>query len=113
MFDYIQMIAIIVLLGLMGIELTRLERRINLAFDQNARLAASLIELEKKIDTIDESTGADIFKLRQEFNEFKTDYGEAAVEQLRQAAKSEKAWADGVNSIMSYGARYQGGGKQT
>ena len=88
-----------------------LYNRQNRAFDQLARLAAGLIENDKKIDAIDESTGADIFKLRQEFTEFKTDYGEAAIEQMREAARSEKAWADGVNSIMSYGARFQGGGK--
>ena len=111
MFDYIEMICIIVIIGLIAIELTRLESRINLLFEQNARLAANQIELEKKIDAIDESTGADIYKLRQEFTEFKTDYGEAAIEQMREAARSEKAWADGVNSIMSYGARFQGGGK--
>ena len=113
MFDYIEMICIIVLIGLIGIELARLEKRINLLFEQNARLAANQIELEKKMDAIDESTGADIFKLRQEFTDFKTDYGEAAIEQMRQAARSEKAWADGVNSIMSYGARFQGGGNTT
>lgn len=107
------MICIIILIGLLGIEITRLEKRINLAFDQTARLAASLIEIDKKLDSIDESTGADIYQLRKEFDEFKTDYGEAAIEQLRQAARSEKAWADGVSNIMSYGARYQGGGKQT
>lgn len=111
MFDYIEMICIIVLICVLSFELNRLEKRISLLFEQNARLAANQIELEKKMDAIDESTGADIFKLRQEFTDFKTDYGEAAIEQMREAARSEKAWADGVNSIMSYGARFQGGGK--
>lgn len=111
MFDYIEAICIVVLICVLSFELNRLEKRINLLFEQNARLAANQIELEKKMDAIDESTGADIFKLRQEFTDFKTDYGEAAIEQMREAARSEKAWADGVNSIMSYGARFQGGGK--
>lgn len=109
--EYIEMVATIVYIGLTAYALIRLNTRQNLAFEQIARLAANFIELEKKIDAIDESTGADIYKLKQEFEEFKTDYGEAAIEQMRQAAKSEKAWADGVNSIMSYGARFQGGGK--
>lgn len=113
MFDIISMAIAAILIGLYVYESIRLEKRINLAFDQNARLAANQIELEKKIDAIDESTGADIFKLRQEFDEFKTDYGEAAVDEMRQAAKREKAWADGITSIMSYGARYQGGGNST
>ena len=111
MFDYIEMICIIVLIGLISIELARLEKRINLLFEQNARLAANQIEIDKKIDAVDESTGTDIYQLREELRDFKTDYGEAAIEQMREAARSEKAWADGVNSIMSYGARFQGGGK--
>ena len=87
-----------------------LYERQNKAFDQIARTVASLIENDKKIDAVDQSTGADIYQLRKDFEQFKTDYGEAAIEQMREAARSEKAWADGVNSIMSYGARYQGGG---
>lgn len=113
MINYIEMIFIIVLIGLLSVEIIRLERRINHLFEQNARLAANQIEIDKKVDGIDMSTGIDIHALRKEFDEFKTDYGEAAIEQMRQAARSEKAWADGVNSIMSYGARFQGGGKQT
>ena len=84
--------------------------RQNKAFDQIARTVAGLIENDKKIDAVDQSTGADIYQLRKDFEQFKTDYGEAAIEQMREAARSEKAWADGVNSIMSYGARFQGGG---
>ena len=87
--------------------------RQNKAFDQIARVVTALIENDKKIDAINESTGADVFLLRKEFEEFKVDYGEAAVEQMRQAARSEKAWADGVNSIMSYGARLQERGNRT
>jgi len=113
MFDTIQMAAAIVLLGLMGVEIARLEKKIIHLFEQNARLAANQIEIEKKIDAVDESTGADIYQLRTEFHEFKTDYGEAAIDEMRQAAKREKAWADGISSIMSYGARYQGGGNTT
>ena len=47
MFDYIEMICIIVLIGLIGIELARLEKRINLLFEQNARLVANQIELDR------------------------------------------------------------------
>lgn len=108
-FDFILLGISVILYGLFYY----LYYRQNRAFDQIAKVVTSLIENDRKLDAIDESTGADIFKLRQEFNEFKTDYGEAAIEQMRQAARSEKAWADGVNSIMSYGARFQGGGKPT
>ena len=74
---------------------------------QMGNLALELVKLDTKVDSIDKATGADVFKLRRELEEFKTDYGEAAIEEMRQSAKREKAWADGVNSIMSYGARYQ------
>ena len=93
------MICIIVLIGLISIGLARLEKRINLLFEQNARLAANQIELEKKMDAIDESTGADIFKLRQEFTDFKTDYGEAAIEQMREAQDQRKLGQMGSTAL--------------
>ncbi len=105
-FTIIEAVVICVLIGMNAY----LYDRQNKAFDQMARLAAGLIENDKKIDAVDQSTGADIYQLRKDFEQFKTDYGEAAIEQMREAARSEKAWADGVNSIMSYGARFQGGG---
>lgn len=106
-FTIIEAAVICVLLGFN----VYLYSRQNRAFDQIAKAVAALIENDKKIDKVDQATGADIYKLRKEFEEFKEDYGEAAIEQMREAARSEKAWADGVNSIMSYGARFQGGGK--
>ena len=106
-FTIIEAVVICVLLGFNAYLYTRQNR----AFDQIAKAVAALIENDKKIDKVDQATGADIYKLRKEFEEFKEDYGEAAIEQMREAARSEKAWADGVNSIMSYGARFQGGGK--
>ncbi len=105
-FTIIEAVVICVLIGLNAY----LYDRQNKAFDQIARTVAGLIENDKKIDAVDQSTGADIYQLRKDFEQFKTDYGEAAIEQMREAARSEKAWADGVNSIMSYGARFQGGG---
>ena len=74
------------------------------------KLALKLVDLEQVIDRVDKSTGSAIYALNKDFTQFKTDYGEAAIEEMRQAARSEKAWADGVNNIMSYGARFQGGG---
>ena len=106
-FDILTTAAISILIGIC----VYLYIRQNRAFDQIAKTVAALIENDKKIDKVDQATGADIYKLRKEFEEFKEDYGEAAIEQMREAARSEKAWADGVNSIMSYGARFQGGGK--
>ena len=110
LFEIITAAVIAALIGLYVYETVRLEKRVNHAFDQNAKMVALLIELEKKIDSIDQSTGADVHQLRTEFNMFKADYGDAAIEEMRQAAKREKAWADGISEIMSYGARYQGRG---
>ena len=113
MIDNILMVITVVLISLYVYESARLEKRINHLFEQTTRLAANQIEIDKKIDAVDESTGTDIYQLREELRDFKTDYGEAAIDEMRQAAKREKAWADGLTSIMSYGARYQGGGNST
>jgi len=87
--------------------------RVNLLTTQLSNLTIRFIELDKKIDNIDESTGADIFRLKADLDKFKAEYGDAAIEEMRQAANREKAWADGINEIMSYGARFQGRGDST
>lgn len=83
------------------------------AFNLITKLTVELINKDKKIDNIDQSTGADIFKLRKEFDAFKSEYGDAAIEEMREHAKREKAWAEGIDSIMSYGAALQGRGDST
>lgn len=67
-------------------------------------------ELDKKIEQVDQSCGRSLFKMKKEFDEFKADYGEAAIEEMREAAKSEKAWRDGVQNIMTFGNQFQGRG---
>lgn len=76
-------------------------------YDRLAKLAMKVAELEDTIHMVDESTGRDLHALRDELRDYQSLYGEAAVEAERQKARAEKAWADGVNSIMSYGAQYQ------
>lgn len=83
------------------------------AFDLITKLTVELINNDKKIDNIDQSTGADIFKLRKELDAFKSEYGDASIEEMREHAKREKAWAEGIDSIMSYGAALQGRGDST
>lgn len=74
------------------------------------KLAMKVAELDVTINRVDESTGTEIHNIREEIDAFNRMYGEAAIEEKRQAAKAEKAWADGLNSIMSYGASHYGRG---
>ena len=87
-------------------------------------LALKLNETNDMIQRMDDANGIALHEIRKivkdtetklheqglEFETFKNLYGEAAVEELRQAAKAEKAWAEGLNGIMSYGAALQGRG---
>ena len=42
---------------------------------------------------------------------FKDDYGDAAIEEMRESARREKAWADGIDNIMSFGPNVYGSGR--
>lgn len=75
-----------------------------------ANMAMKVAELEQMIDRVDKTVGKDIYDLRQQVREFTTNYGEAAIEAERETARAEKAWADGLNNIMSFGASFQGRG---
>lgn len=74
-------------------------------------LSLEVVKLNQKIDAVDRSTGADVHQVREELSAFKTEFGDAAIEEMRQNAREQKAWADGLNGIMSYGARFQGRGE--
>ncbi len=86
------------------------EKKLETLRRQDISLATNYKALEDLIERVDNSLGRDVSELRQELTTFENDFGEAAIEEKRQAAKAEKAWADGVNSIMSYGTHLQGGG---
>ena len=73
-------------------------------------IALSIADVRDTVNRVDSSTGSEIFQLRKEFEAFKDDYGDAAIEEMRESAKREKAWAEGLDSIMSYGAALQGRG---
>lgn len=66
------------------------------------RTNVKIFELEDSIKRVDEATGTDVYRLSEEFRQFKEEYGEAAIEEKRQAAKAEKAWAEGVQNIINY-----------
>ena len=110
MFNYILTAVIAVLIGLFYYHDRKQRETFRTVIDRLSNTAVNVAHLETKIDNIDKATGSDIFRLRQDFELFREEYGEAAIEEMRQAANQQKAWADGINNLMSYGARYQGGG---
>lgn len=97
-----------------------LTRRYDKVLDRLSFLALSVKEVEDLANRVDESTGASlhIFQgslndLHKQFEAFKTEYGDAAVEEMKEAAKAQKAWSDGLNNIMSFGADLYGRGDST
>ncbi len=85
--------------------------KITKAEDHIIKLAMKVAELEDTIRRVDESTGAELNRIGRELKDYQSLYGEAAVEELRESAQAQKAWADGVNSIMNFGAQYQSKGE--
>ena len=75
------------------------------------KLAMKVAELEDTIRRVDESTGEELNRIGRELKDYQSLYGEAAVEEMRESARAQKAWADGVNSIMNFGAQYQSKGE--
>lgn len=75
----------------------KLENRVN-------TLAMRIADLDTRVNDIDDSTGIAIHELDLKIETFNKLYGEAVIEEKREAARAEKAWADGVNNIMSFGA---------
>ena len=85
--------------------------KITKAEDHIIKLAMKVAGLEDTIRRVDESTGAELNRIGRELKDYQSLYGEAAVEEMRESARAQKAWADGVNSIMNFGAQYQHGGE--
>lgn len=67
-------------------------------------MALRVHEVEELANRVDESTGAILHNFQKEFNDFKEEYGEAAIDEMKENAKAQKAWAEGLNNIMSFGA---------
>ena len=85
--------------------------KITKAEDHIIKLAMKVADLEDTIRRVDESTGAELNRIGRELKDYQSLYGEAAVEEIRESARAQKAWADGVNSIMNFGAQYQSKGE--
>ena len=97
-------VAVLVLAIMLAMKLTKAE-------DHIIKLAMKVAELEDTIRRVDESTGAELNRIGRELKDYQSLYGEAAVEEMRESARAQKAWADGVNSIMNFGAQYQSKGE--
>ena len=97
-------VAILVLAITLAMKLTKAE-------DHIIKLAMKVAELGDTIRRVDESTGAELNRIGRELKDYQSLYGEAAVEEIRESARAQKAWADGVNSIMNFGAQYQSKGE--
>ena len=97
-------VAVLALAITLAMKLTKAE-------DHIIKLAMKVAELEDTIRRVDESTGAELNRLGRELKDYQSLYGEAAVEEIRESARAQKAWADGVNSIMNYGAQFQSKGE--
>lgn len=102
-FDIITMVLIVGLVALLCVCIVKQEKNNK----HIIKLALKVAELEETVRRVDESTGIEINRLGKELRDFRESYGDAAVEELRQRAKKEKAFAEGLDSIMSYGAQYQ------
>jgi len=97
-----------------------LTRKFSEILDRLSFLALSVKEAEDLANRVDESTGAmlhtfqgNLNDLHKQFNEFKTEYGDAAIEEMKESAKAQKAFADGLNNVMSFGADLYGRGDST
>ena len=109
--------ALVVMLGGYVVNLTM---KYNKVLERLSFLALRVKEVEDLANRVDESTGAmlhtfqgNINDLHKQFKEFETEYGDAAVEEMKESARAQKAFADGLNDVMSFGANLYGRGDST
>ena len=115
----IDILLCVLVVGLFACVVT-LTRKYSKVLDRLSSLALKVKEAEDLANRVDESTGAslhifqgDLNDLHKQFEAFKTEYGDAAVEEMKESAKAQKAWSDGLNNIMSFGADLYGRGDST
>ncbi len=109
----------VLVIGLFAYVVT-LTRKYSKVLDRLSFLALSVKEAEDLANRVDESTGAmlhtfqgNINDLHKQFEKFKAEYGDAAVEEMKESARAQKAFADGLNGVMSFGANLYGRGDST
>lgn len=101
---------LILVLVVLSWYLTRKQEKLE---QRQVSMALRMKDLDNLLTRVDESTGKAIHDMKGELQSFIDQYGEAAIEEKREVAKAEKAWADGLNNIMSYGANLHGRGDRT
>lgn len=101
-FAFAMLVILVLMTGAVIVGFTILTNKIDRIENQNVNLAQRLADAYEEISRVDESCGVEMHRVETKLDEFLQDHGEAMVEELRQAAKAEKAWTEGVNSILSY-----------
>lgn len=74
-----------------------------------ANVSLRVHEVEDLANRVDESTGVELHrvltelhKLQDAFAKYREEFGDAEIEEMKQAAEAQKAWANGLNNIMSF-----------
>ena len=113
---FIDILLCVLVIGLIACVVT-MTRKYSKVLDRLSFLALSVKEAEDLANRVDESTGAmlhtfqgNLNDLHKQFAEFKMEYGDAAIEEMKESAKAQKAFADGLNNMMSFGADLYGRG---
>lgn len=106
-------IGMLVLICILFVCVAELFRQYNKLMDCVTNMALRVHEVEDLANRVDESTGAILHNFQKEFNDFREAYGDAAIDEMKESAKAQKAWAEGLNNIMSFGADLHGRGDST
>lgn len=113
-------ILLCVLVTVLFVHVVALTLKYNKVLDRLSFLALRVKEVEDLANRVDESTGASlhIFQgnlndLYKQFEEFRKEYGDAAIDEMKESARAQKAFADGLNDVMSFGANLYGRGDST
>ena len=106
-------IGMLVLICVLFVFVVTLTHKYDKLMDWVTNMSLRVHEVEDLANRVDESTGAILHNFQKEFNDFKEEYGEAAIEEMKESAKAQKAWAEGLNNIMSFGADLHGRGDST
>lgn len=84
------------------------------------RVSLRVHEVEDLANRVDESTGielhrvqTELHKLQEAFAKYREEYGDAEIEEMKESARAQKAFADGLNNIMSFEADHYGRGDST
>lgn len=116
MIDIVLLVLVIGLIAAVAVLAHKYDKILNCLTNVSLRVH----EAEDLANRVDESTGAELHrvlaelhKLQEAFAKYREEFGDAEIEEMKQAAEAQKAWADGLNNIMSFGADHYGRGDST